>query len=305
MNILCPVCGSPEYHVIRPYKGTAPVFQQMQLLECMSCSMVFAGPVPSEEALEQYNAGYFENAHGGRSTNKISVAFFYGIARLRYAFLTKYLLKHAIKINTVLEIGPGHGYFAENWILHHPENTYLAIESDASCFDPLQKLGVKIMANTDPIANADLVVMSHVLEHIAEPASFLQTFAKKLRKGGALFIEVPCQDWKHKPLDEPHLLFFEKKTMKRLLERAGFENIEVAYYGQKIQDLKNRPFLYPYFTKARNLFIRMGILWPFAAKQKGMEELDDPYERVAVAPYQAHIESNEPAWWLRAAAIKK
>lgn len=301
----CPVCGSTKYKVIHSYNGVSALFKNMQLLECEECHMVFAGPAPSEEDLEKYNAGYFENAHGGRSTNNISIAFFYAIARLRFAFLKKFIAKHAIAITRVLEIGPGHGYFAENWLQHYPQNKYLAIESDASCFDSLKDAGVQIINDVNRIDEVDAVVMSHVLEHITPPKPFIKTFTNPLRKNGVLFIEVPCQDWKHKKIVEPHLLFFEKRTMTKLLEDCGFENIEVAYYGKKISELQQTSFISKYVSKARNLLIRFGIIFPFSSKQKGMEELPDAFERVAVAPYKAHEESSEPAWWLRAVATKK
>jgi hypothetical protein len=35
-----------------------------------------------------------------------------------------------------------------------------------------------------------------------------------------------------------------------------------------------------------------------------MELLTDPLERAAVAPFEAHREKQEPAWWLRAIARK-
>ena len=44
-----------------------------------------------------------------------------------------------------------------------------------------------------------------------------------LKKKGHLFIEVPCKDWDHKNEDEPHLLFFDKKSMVRLAEKLKIE----------------------------------------------------------------------------------
>jgi SAM-dependent methyltransferase len=83
--------------------------------------------------------------------------------------------------------------------------------------------------NLSDVVPTDLVVMSHVLEHISDPIKFIQIATSGLRQGGALFIEVPCRDWEHKDLDEPHILFFDKRPLQLLLQRAGFNDIEVSY----------------------------------------------------------------------------
>lgn len=301
----CPVCGGKEVALIRAYRAHHTAFSACSLYRCNACDMVFAAPFPPEAELSAYNAGYFENAHGGKSTNTIAEAFFNGIAKLRYAYVAAYIRQQALKVDRVLEIGPGPGYFAKNWLTRHPGHTYLAVESDASCFHSLQEAGVKVLTDREEPAHVDLVVISHVLEHVTDPSAFLKHATKHLRKGGMLFLEVPCQDWKHKPLDEPHLLFFDKKPLLQLLSGIGFENSTVNYYGQQIRLLQSKPSLAKrFYTKARNLLIRTGVLWPFSAQRKGMEEIDRASERAAVAPFQAHVESAEPAWWLRAAAIK-
>lgn len=302
-TIYCPLCGSTHNRVISPYHGVSPLFNNLKIYACDACSMMFAAPQPSEKELEEYNAHYFDNAHGGASENKISLAFFRGIARLRYAFVNQYLVKHNTVADTVLEIGPGHGYFAENWLMRRPSTAYYAVESDASCFQSLEATGVHIVHGTPPAS--DLVVMSHVLEHITQPVSFVQHFTAQLNKGGVLFIEVPCLDWKHKPMIEPHLLFFDKSTMKKLLEKAGFEKIELAYYGKKISSMQQNGFTERWKARIRNQLVKRGITFPFDKKEKGLEELSDVLERVAVAPFKAHAESQEPAWWLRAVATKK
>ena len=128
---------------------------------------------------------------------------------------------------------------------------------------------------------------------------------KDLSPGGVLFIEVPCTDYKHKNVDEPHLLFFDKKSMHELLSRLSFSDIQLSYHGQGIEDLRSVPFITKAFRFARAKVISFGITAPFAAKRKGMEILPDPLERAVVAPFKAHTESAEPSWWLRALAIKK
>ena len=146
--------------------------------------------------------------------------------------------------------------------------------------------------------------MSHVLKHVSRPMEFLKYATRNLRKGGTLFIEVPCRDWEHKPIDEPHLLFFDKGPMQHLLRHLGFEDIQVSYHGQEIERLRTRSAWRGKAMAVRSKLIALGFVVPFARIMQGMEELTDPLERAAVAPFEAHCEKQKPAWWLRAVARK-
>jgi len=269
--------------------------------------MVFADPMPSDSALAEFNASYFSCAHGEKPKSRTATAFFSGIARLRIAYLEPYLSTHQITVSRVLELGPGPGFFARTWLDRHPTTIFKAIETDSSCHASLKEIGVHLVdcaerhAKEDPF---DLVVMSHVLEHVSRPIQFISEATQNLRKGGALFIEVPCRDWEHKNMDEPHLLFFDKEPMKRLLGNQGFGEIKVSYHGQKIANLRNASKVLSIIMALRSKMIGMGVIAPFGRMRPGMEELKSSRERAVLAPYLAHEESTEPAWWLRALAIK-
>jgi hypothetical protein len=56
--------------------------------------------------------------------------------------------------------------------------------------------------------------------------------------------------------------------------------------------------------RVRNKLIALGLIAPFSRAAPGMEDLHEPLERAVVAPFSAHIESSEPAWWLRVVARK-
>lgn len=270
--------------------------------------MGFTSPMPNADALSDYNASYFAAAHGGIPTDVGAVAFFSGIARLRLAYLESYLTEQRAPVSRLLEFGPGQGFFAASWLERHPGTTYLACETDASCHAALENLGVRLVgvpSFTETLDSVDLVVMSHVLEHVATPKTFLEDATKTLRKGGCLFIEVPCLDYEHKLIDEPHLLFFDKKPMQHLLSTAGFDDIEVGYFGQEIGGLRSPTFARKAWMALRSRMISRGLVAPFARKTLGMEILSNPLERAAVAPFKAHCESSKPAWWLRAAARKR
>ena len=301
--IACPVCGNKSTKDIATFRSQSPIFSGCSRATCSSCGMVYATPMPSESALSQFNARYFSAAHAGKPSSRLALAFFSGIARLRLAFVRRFLDRHHIAVNHVVEFGPGLGFFAKCWKELYPSSIYSVVETDSSCHKSLQALGAQIVdaSNMDP---SDLVVMSHVLEHVPDPVAFLHSATRGLRQGGAIFIEVPCQDWKHKALDEPHVLFFEKKSMQLLLARLGFEDIQVSYYGQSIRSLCSRSWLNNKLMAIRGKLISSGVIGPFSTMVAGLEPLICPMERAMVKPFLAHQESDEPAWWLRVVARK-
>lgn len=307
MNNSCPVCGSADVDGRGFYRGSHPIFAGLKRAHCRSCGMVFASPMPSETALDEYNASYFASAHGGQPTNSRATAFFSGIARLRLAFIERYLNTRNMAVSSLLEFGPGPGFFARNWLAKYPNTVYRACETDTSCHPILQKMGIRLSdasALTEDVGTIDLIVMSHVLEHVSDPKLFVNRATRNLRTGGALFIEVPCQDWEHKPIDEPHLLFFDKGPLHQLLNKLGFDDIQVSYYGQEIDRLRSASRLRAGFLALRSKLISVGLVAPFARIRPGMEALDNPLERAVVAPFKAHRETQKPAWWLRAVARK-
>lgn len=302
-NIFCPACGHNEIILCGVFRAQHKIFSNSSRVSCKNCELVFINPMPSDEDLLNYNSSYFDMAHGGLTVSTIEKSFFDGIAQLRLSHLRKFLQRHHATFNRVLELGPGPGYFAKNWLNLMPSINYSAIETDRESQKKLENLGVKIVDLSDETIS-DVVVMCHVLEHVSNPVNFIDKATRGLGSRGVLFIEVPCQDWIHKDLDEPHILFFDKKSMRMMLEKLGFDDIEIAYYGIPIGHLRNKSNLKFFLMRIRSKLLQYGLVFPFSSTRKGMEDLADPLTRAIVAPFKAHVESTDPAWWLRVLARK-
>jgi hypothetical protein len=302
----CPACDSDKLVKAADYRGVHKLFQELRRERCVECGLQFAMPMPSVSELSSFNASYFDNAHGGQAVHPCAQAFFSGLAALRCEYVLRYLKKQSVKVRSVMEIGPGPGFFARCWMERNPHTAYFAIETDVSCHKTLRQSGVRLV-NVDhgeaPPA-CDLLVLSHVLEHVDSPTKFLDLALSYLAPGGAIFIEVPCNDWEHKSLDEPHLLFFDKEPMRRLLVRLGLTNVEMSYFGKTIRDLKKTGSFSRLWQRGRSKLIRMGCSAPFGQMRSGMEPLRSQLERAVLAPFLAHRETADPAWWLRAVALK-
>jgi SAM-dependent methyltransferase len=178
------------------------------------------------------------------------------------------------------------------------------VESDASCHATLAAAGLRVHSSTDEIADAerfDLLVMSHVLEHVGNPRAVLTSLVSRLSPGALVFIEVPCRDFEHKAEDEPHLLFFDREPMTRLLERCGIKPIHVSYHGVRIDALRRGRFARPsMLRRAIDRLMSIADRRALLPIPKGLRPLDDPALRAAVRRFEAHLEHHEPSWWLRA-----
>ena len=265
--------------------------------------------MPDEEAWADYNFRYFVNAHGGGATDDVAAAFHSAMGQLRVAHVLAYVREGRLTVSSVLEVGPGHGEFARHWLAHRSSTTYRAVESDTGCHPRLAALGIHLIDRPEGLSvgtSVDLVVLSHVLEHVTDPIRFLGTVTAGLRSGGVLFIEVPCRDWEHKTQDEPHLLFFDKVPMGRLLGRAGFAQLELTYHGQEIAVLRRRQgFPRKVWNSVRSRLLSRGVVAPFDSREPGLDVLEKPLERAAIRPFEAHRVRERPAWWLRAMAVKQ
>jgi hypothetical protein len=84
----------------------------------------------------------------------------------------------------------------------------------------------------------DVVSMFHVLEHLTEPLEALCELRTRMNSGGLVLVEVPhardvlftlynCEAFKKFTFWSEHLVLHTRHSLKVLLERAGFKNVEV------------------------------------------------------------------------------
>jgi len=296
----CPVCSSSRISFIRAYRAHSSLFNSSNLFSCTNCNLTFASPCPTASQLDNYVSSYFINAHAGAPSTRKQLAFLESVAQIRIAHVSAYLSGIGLQPSSIFEVGPGQGFFAKQWLHMHPETRYDAYEVDCSCHDSLRSIGVNLVGANDS-SPVDLVVLSHVLEHVSDPRKFLETHCARLKSGGAIFIEVPCDDWKHKSIDEPHLLFFNNKSLSELLFSLGFVNLVLSYHGRTLTDVL-RPVSFRYVCdRINSIVIRAFPPYSRFPLFRHMP-FSDHYQASASLPLRPHCESREPALWLRAVA---
>lgn len=94
--------------------------------------------------------------------------------------------------------------------------------------------GIRIFSSMAdvPDAHYDVVLSSHVLEHLEDPLANLKLLRDKLKPGGRLVLALPCET--HKKVSfaidvDQHMFAWTFRTINNLVQRAGFEIVDNRY----------------------------------------------------------------------------
>ena len=133
-------------------------------------------------------------------------------------------LVHAVErfangnVARIFEIGAGHGFNLLAAKQRFPNATLFTDEPD----DAITQAAVINRGSLDE-GPYDAVILSHVLDHIADPIVQLHRVSRALRPGGVLVIEVPNENLSvasYQGCDEPHVSFFDRATLTKVLGKV-------------------------------------------------------------------------------------
>jgi SAM-dependent methyltransferase len=118
----------------------------------------------------------------------------------------------------------------------------------------------------------DTILLTDVLEHLAEPASAMREAARVLRLGGKLIIGVPFFYWIH---EEPHDYYrYTEFALRRMCGLSGLAVVKLEAYGglpEILFDLVGKSLGYlprPLSTVLRPLHTAASLLSPTWAVRK-------------------------------------
>jgi 2-polyprenyl-3-methyl-5-hydroxy-6-metoxy-1,4-benzoquinol methylase len=211
-------CRDLEYFV----EGTAPFYR------CTGCGLVFMHPLPTlAELAALYPAGYNNFQEETNRLRSFLLACYHAHQATR-------CLAHLPARGAVLEVGCGSGDLLLALRARGAQRV-CGVDISASACAVARARGLDVFCGTlEDFASDerfDLVVMSHVIEHVIDPVRAITRVAELLRPGGTLYVETPNvaaldarlfgARWGliHYPR---HLHLFDRRTLRRLLERGGF-----------------------------------------------------------------------------------
>lgn len=238
----CPVCGSRSHapfadERIDPRRVGAltyasrkpPEFMCLRLVRCTACDLVYAPVPPSEDSLHAAyaDAGFDSGPEAQAAARTYADALAPHVQRLPG--------RHA-----AVDVGAGSGPLLP-WLQAQGFAPVIGIEPSRAAIDaappavrPLLREGMfsaSLLAGETP----SLICSFMTLEHLPDPGEFVASAHALLEPGGALAVVV--HDWRaplnrllglRSPIiDVEHLQLFSPRALRELLQRAGFEAIEL------------------------------------------------------------------------------
>jgi SAM-dependent methyltransferase len=238
----CPLCGSrDEANVIEKTFDASrvgrlsfasrkpPELMHWRLVTCASCGLVYASPAPTGDVLlREYHDADFDA--GGESQ----------YAAETYAGVVSGLLAKLPDRDGALDIGAGDGAFLERLldlgfagVVGLEPSPAARAGASARVRDSIREQPFE--AGVFDEGSFSLVTCLQTIEHLPEPLSACREAGRLLLPGGALLLV--CHDrraWSARLLgrrspiyDIEHLQLFDRGNLRALLERSGFERIEV------------------------------------------------------------------------------
>jgi SAM-dependent methyltransferase len=235
----CPACGRLDSTPLMGYPAKSSLFQNRRVVQCPDCRLTYADPMPDDQALTRY---YRSGTFWGHvaETTPFAIPTYHHQAQARLAFIQKHCTLPSAP--RVLDIGAGYGVFEETFRKAYPGVELFAIEPDPKAQLSLKESGVRTADDLTAFQGTtfDLIILSHVLEHINRPIPYLRSLHTFCHNGTTLFIEIPHEDHLFKRNLEPHVLFFSPESLSSALKKAGFETSALATCGLRREEQRLR-----------------------------------------------------------------
>lgn len=125
--------------------------------------------------------------------------------------------------DTVLEFGSGGGYLLKALCAKKK----LGIEINKYARENAAEIGINSVSTVDEVEDdfADVIISTHVLEHIEEPFATLKKLRMKLKDNGKIIFVVPyeCNDNEYRKNDvDQHLYIWNSACLGNLFKKAGY-----------------------------------------------------------------------------------
>ena len=220
VHVDCPVCDGGDRRELFRKQG-------FSFHRCRACSHVYVNPRIAATVQEQIVGAYDGNSGPDK---------YLEVQRV-YAEHICDLLRRRTAGPRLLDIGFGRGYLLQMAQVYGFEAH--GIDGSPSLVEPLRPLfGDRVahaVVGRDPLPwhGFDVVVMTHVLEHLTHPAETLRELRSSMNDGGWIYVTVPDIDsmdfrifGKRWDVVNPlvHLQYFTEESLTKALESAGFES---------------------------------------------------------------------------------
>ena len=208
--------------------GFSQIFPNLKITLCTQCEIAQINHklIDQEKLNHYYFYCYRENRLDGDNGTEYCRKYFTARGRSQARLIKKYLGKK--KVARVFEYGAGYGYNLLEISKLFPKADLYTNEIDKT----IEKL--MEFKKYKPDLQYDIILMSHVLEHLLNPQEIIQSMVNCLAPGGLLFIEIPNEQAKVlRAVEkiEPHITFFNLNSLKNFIKKYSNNKLEIVYSG--------------------------------------------------------------------------
>lgn len=199
------------------------------IVKCKNCQMIYMNPRPSaKELIGLYKKNYYYDDTFLDTKNYLK-------ALLLYQETSEFL-----KRKKILDVGCSKGFLLE--VLKNHKFIPYGIEPSQDAINFAKKnFGIKVQKGYFNLARFhnkfDTITAIDVIEHVTNPLKTLKKMHELLEPHGVVLIETPnisslyakINGKRWMGFDVPfHLYFFTPRHLKKLLEEAGFHNVQIS-----------------------------------------------------------------------------
>lgn len=269
----CPICRAVTTEKFFIDTREASCNSRMMLWRCPGCGVIFSDDYGTDRA-GLYGADYAAWGSASNSDEESEIA----VAK-KMAFsgqVTEILSLFDLVGSRALDVGAGNGYLMEILAEAGIEvwGTEISKHSWAICEKKfpgkIHLGGLKYAVYPDDFF--DVVFMTDVLEHMADPKDDMSEVRRILRAGGYLFIISPNSGSMTRKMLGPkwfqykyeHVFYFNKKSLEKLLESSGFRLVRFNNNHKKF----TLSYYHAYFKKYSFLGVGriMALVFPYLPK---------------------------------------
>lgn len=238
IDVVCPACGSNHSMLYGKKEG-------FSYQECKDCQTIYMSPRADAKLMEEFykqSENYaFWNKYIFPASDEVRRE---KIFKPRAIKTIEYCRRYAVT-GTILEIGAAFGTYCESIRDQGYFDRIIAVEPTPGLAETCRQKGIETLEQTVETlkidaSSIDVLTSFEVIEHLFSPRAFIDSAVKFLKPGG-LFI-CTCPNAKSvgglvlreraSMFDHEHVNYFNPHSLGLLLEKCGFEVLEVSTPGE-------------------------------------------------------------------------
>lgn len=231
----CPICHSADTRVMHRQQllqpDESPLPQAYDVVACQTCGLVYADTPASQAAYDRYYAAYSKyedpTLGTGGGTNDLD--------RARLNLLADRIAAYTAPTGRILDVGCAGGGLLQS-LQGRGFNSLHGIDAAPACIERIRRLGIDAtcaaLSNLPVVdigGSFDVIVLSHVLEHVVDLSALMASMVTLLAPGGSIYAETPdaarYADFPFVPyyfFDSEHINHFDTIRLGALGSAFGF-----------------------------------------------------------------------------------